>query len=58
MDALSDKISSITMVDRDEVIANRSLLDYWLNGLFPLELRNWIQRSLEVDWRSKTWLPQ
>lgn len=49
MDALSDKVSSITMVDRDEVTPNRSLLDYGLDSLFSLELRNWIRRSLDVD---------
>ena len=49
MDALSGKVSSIAMLDRDEVIPNRSLLEYGLDSLFPLELRNWIRRSLDVD---------
>lgn len=49
MDALSDKLSSITMIDRDEITPNRSLLDYGLDSLFSMELRNWIRRSLNVD---------
>ncbi|KAL8905371.1 MAG: hypothetical protein Q9207_002682 [Kuettlingeria erythrocarpa] len=49
MDALSDKVSSITMIDRDEILPGRRLLDYGLDSLFSLELRNWIRRTLEVD---------
>lgn len=47
--ALSDKVSSITMIDRDEITLNRSLLDYGLDSLFSLELRNWIRRTMDVD---------
>ncbi|KAL8766899.1 MAG: hypothetical protein Q9209_006447 [Squamulea sp. 1 TL-2023] len=49
MDALSDKVSTITMIDRDEITPDRSLLDYGLDSLFSLELRNWIRRSLDAD---------
>ena len=49
LDALGDKISSITMIDRDEVTADRSLLEYGLDSLFSLELRNWIRRRLNID---------
>ena len=35
MDALGGKVSSIAMVDRDEVIPNLSLLEYGLDSLFP-----------------------
>lgn len=49
MNALSDKVSSITMIDRDEITPNRSLLDYGLDSLFSLELRNWIRRSLDAE---------
>lgn len=49
IDALSDKVSSITMIDRDEITPDRNLLDYGLDSLFSLELRNWIRRSLDVD---------
>ena len=44
LEALGDKISSITMIDRDEITPDRSLLDYGLDSLFSLELRNWIRR--------------
>ena len=49
MDVLSDKVSSITMIDRDEISPNRSLLEYGLDSLFSLELRNWIRRTLDAD---------
>ncbi|KAL8789759.1 MAG: hypothetical protein Q9213_001010 [Squamulea squamosa] len=49
MDALSDKVSTITMIDRDEITPDRSLLDYGLDSLFSLELRNWVRRSLKID---------
>lgn len=48
MDALSDKVSSITMIDRYEITPNRSLSEYGLDSLFSLELNNWIRRSLDV----------
>ena len=49
LDALGDKVSSITMIDRDDVTPDRSLLDYGIDSLFSLELRNWIRRRLNVD---------
>ncbi|KAL8922238.1 MAG: hypothetical protein Q9208_005317 [Pyrenodesmia sp. 3 TL-2023] len=49
MDALCDKVSSITMISRDEIAPDRGLLDYGLDSLFSLELRNWIRRILKVD---------
>ncbi|KAL9587952.1 MAG: hypothetical protein Q9203_003236, partial [Teloschistes exilis] len=49
LDALGDKVSSITIIDRDEFTPDRSLLDYGLDSLFSLELRNWIRRRLNVD---------
>lgn len=49
MDAMSDKVSSITMIERDEITPSRNLKDYGLDSLFSLELRNWIRRSLDVD---------
>ncbi|KAL8801120.1 MAG: hypothetical protein Q9182_004672 [Xanthomendoza sp. 2 TL-2023] len=49
MDVLSDKVSALTMIDREEITSNSSLLDYGLDNLFSLELRNWIRRSLDVD---------
>lgn len=49
LEALGDKVSSITRIDRDEITPDRSLLDYGLDSLFSLELRNWIRRQLNVD---------
>lgn len=49
LEALGDKVSSITRIDRDEIMPDRSLLDYGLDSLFSLELRNWIRRQLNVD---------
>ena len=49
LDALSHKISSLTMISRDEITINRSLLDYGLDSLFSLELRNWMRRTMDVD---------
>lgn len=49
MDVVSDKVSSITMIDRDEIAPDRSLLEYGLDSLFSLELRNWIRRALDAD---------
>ena len=49
LDALGDKVSSITMIDRDEITPDRNLLDYGLDSLFSLELRNWIWRRLNIN---------
>ena len=47
--ALSDKVSSITMMEREEVTPERGLLDYGLDSLISVELRNWIRRELGVE---------
>lgn len=49
LEALGDKVSLITRIDRDEITLDRSLLDYGLDSLFSLELWNWIRRQLNVD---------
>ncbi|KAL8673560.1 MAG: hypothetical protein Q9168_002014 [Polycauliona sp. 1 TL-2023] len=49
LDALGDKVSSITMIDRDDITPERSLLDYGLDSLFSMELRNWIRRRFNID---------
>ncbi|KAL8999566.1 MAG: hypothetical protein Q9169_001655 [Polycauliona sp. 2 TL-2023] len=49
LDALGDKISSMTTINRDEITPDRSLLEYGLDSLFSLELRNWIRRQLNID---------
>ncbi|KAI0133897.1 putative polyketide synthase [Xylariales sp. AK1849] len=46
---LGDKVSSMTAMDRDEITPTRSLIDYGLDSLISLELRNWIRRNFEVD---------
>jgi acyl carrier protein len=51
MDALSDKISSMTAMDRDEITPTRRLVDYGLDSLISLELRNWIRRNFDLDMR-------
>ncbi|KAI0406425.1 polyketide synthase [Xylaria palmicola] len=49
MDALGDKISAMTAMERSDITPNRSLLDYGLDSLISLELRNWIRRNFELD---------
>ncbi|KFA72676.1 hypothetical protein S40288_03374 [Stachybotrys chartarum IBT 40288] len=47
--ALGSKVSSITMIDRDDVTPERNLLDYGLDSLVAVELRNWIKRECGVE---------
>ncbi|KAG8405408.1 Type I Iterative PKS [Metarhizium acridum] len=47
--ALLDKVSAITMIDRDEVEADVPLVKYSLDSLVSVELRNWIRRETGVD---------
>lgn len=49
LDALMDKVSSITMIERDEVEPDAPLSDYSLDSLVSVELRNWIRRETGVD---------
>ena len=49
MDALSDKVSAITMMDRKEITPERRLIDYGLDSLVSVELRNWIRREFDVE---------
>jgi acyl carrier protein len=49
MDALSEKISTMTAMDRDEITPTRSLVDYGLDSLISLELRNWIRRNFDLN---------
>lgn len=51
MEALSDKVSAMTAIDRDEITPTRSLADYGLDSLISLELRNWIRRNFDIDMR-------
>jgi NAD(P)-dependent dehydrogenase (short-subunit alcohol dehydrogenase family)/acyl carrier protein len=47
--ALSNKVSSITMIDREDVTPTRSLLEYGLDSLVAVELRNWIKRECGAE---------
>ncbi|MCJ1251296.1 hypothetical protein MMC30_008528 [Trapelia coarctata] len=49
LEALSSKVSSITMIDREDVTPGRSLLEYGLDSLVAVELRNWIKRECGVE---------
>ena len=47
--ALMDKVSSITMIERDEVEPDAPLAAYGLDSLVSVELRNWIRRETGVE---------
>ena len=49
IEALISKVSSITMIDRDEIEADAPLSTYGLDSLVSVELRNWIRRETSVD---------
>ncbi|KAJ4245071.1 hypothetical protein NW762_014282 [Fusarium torreyae] len=46
---LMDKVSSITMIERDEIEADAPLSNYSLDSLVSVELRNWIRRETSVE---------
>lgn len=49
LEALMSKVSSITMIDRDEVEPDVPLANYSLDSLVSVELRNWIRRETGVE---------
>jgi acyl carrier protein len=49
LEALMDKVSSITMIERDEVEPDAPLAAYGLDSLVSVELRNWIRRETGVE---------
>ncbi|TPX07065.1 uncharacterized protein E0L32_011053 [Thyridium curvatum] len=49
LEALSGKVASITMLDREDVTPSRSLLEYGLDSLVAVELRNWVKRECGVE---------
>ncbi|KAI1267381.1 putative polyketide synthase [Xylariaceae sp. FL1019] len=49
LEVLMDKVSSITMIERDEIEAEAPLSNYSLDSLVSVELRNWIRRETTVD---------
>lgn len=44
-----DKVSSITMIERDEIEPDAPLSNYSLDSLVSVELRNWIRRETSVE---------
>jgi acyl carrier protein len=49
LDALITRVSSITMIERDDVEADAPLSAYSLDSLVSVELRNWIRRETGVE---------
>ena len=49
LEALMDKLSSLTMIDRNKVEPAVSLSTYGLDSLVSVELGNWIRRETSVD---------
>lgn len=49
IEALITKVSAMTMIERDEVVADGPLVSYGLDSLVSVELRNWIRRETGVD---------
>jgi len=49
LDALITKVSSMTMIERDEVEPDAPLSNYGLDSLVSVELRNWIRRETGVE---------
>ena len=49
VNGLIGKISSMTMIDRDEVQPKRPLADYGVDSLVSVELRNWIRRKFGAE---------
>lgn len=49
LEALLGKVSTITMIDRDDMEPDAPLAGYSLDSLISVELRNWILRETGVD---------
>lgn len=49
LNALMGKVSSITMIESDDVEADAPLANYSLDSLVSVELRNWIRKETGVD---------
>lgn len=49
LEALTNKVAAITMMDVEELSPERSLTEYGLDSLVSVELRNWIRRELGVE---------
>ncbi|CAM1509651.1 Fc.00g033900.m01.CDS01 [Cosmosporella sp. VM-42] len=49
LNALMNKVSGITMIERDEIEPDTPLSNYSLDSLVSVELRNWIRRETGVE---------
>ncbi|KAJ3528938.1 hypothetical protein NM208_g9983 [Fusarium decemcellulare] len=49
LDALAGKVSSVTMMNREDVTPTGSLIEYALDSLVSVELRNWIKTECGSD---------
>jgi acyl carrier protein len=47
--ALKDKVSVMTMINRDDILIDRNIEDYGLDSLVSVELRNWIRREFGAE---------
>lgn len=47
--ALVDKISLMTMINREDIRRDRSLEEYGLDSLVSVELRNWLRREFGTE---------
>jgi acyl carrier protein len=47
--ALMDKVSVMTMINREDINTSRSLEEYGLDSLVSVELRNWIRREFGTE---------
>ena len=47
--ALMDKVSVMTMINREDIRTDRSLDEYGLDSLVSVELRNWIRREFSAE---------
>ncbi|PYH77005.1 KR-domain-containing protein [Aspergillus uvarum CBS 121591] len=49
LETLCCKVSSITMIDREDVTLRCKLAEYGLDSLVAVELRHWVRREFGVD---------
>ncbi|KAI1133192.1 putative polyketide synthase [Nemania abortiva] len=49
METLTNRVAAVTAMDRDEITPTRSLMDYGLDSLISLDLRNWVRRNFDID---------
>ena len=47
-DALISKTASLLMIPQEDIVPSKSMLDYGMDSLVAVELRNWLLRELEA----------